>query len=120
MDAAGADALLDRIDAALTRDRLFTRADLTLAQLAGAIGSSPHQVSEALNRYAGTSFADLLMRRRVDEVTSQLLDPANDRYTIEGIGASAGFGSRSALYTAFRRFEGTTPTEYRKNRRRAT
>jgi AraC-like DNA-binding protein len=116
MDEAFARALLERIDAALTRDRLHTRIDLTLAQLAAAIGSTPHQVSEALNRYAGTSFADLVMRRRIDEVKAQLLDPANDRFTIEGIGLSAGFGSRSALYAAFKRLEGTTPTELRKRR----
>lgn len=108
--------LLSHIDEALTRDRLHTRVDLTLAHLAAAIDATPHQVSEALNRYAGTSFADLLMRHRIDEVKSQLRDPANDRYTIEGIGTSAGFGSRSALYTAFKKLEGVTPTEYRRTR----
>ncbi|MET0555873.1 MAG: helix-turn-helix domain-containing protein [Vicinamibacteria bacterium] len=45
-----------------------------------------------------------------------MLDPSSDRYTVEGIGASAGFGSRSALYAAFRRLEGITPTEFRKRR----
>lgn len=116
LDESSARRLLSRIDEALTRDRVHTRVDLTLAHLAAAIDATPHQVSEALNRYAGTSFADLLMRHRIDEVKSQLRDPANDRYTIEGIGASAGFGSRSALYTAFKKLEGTTPTEYRKAR----
>lgn len=116
LDESSARRLLSRIDEALTRDRLHTRVDLTLAQLGAAIDATPHQVSEALNRYAGTSFADRLMRHRIDEVKAQLRDPANDRYTIEGIGASAGFGSRSALYTAFKKLEGVTPTEYRKTR----
>jgi AraC-like DNA-binding protein len=84
--------------------------------LAAAVEATPHQVSEALNQYAGTSFADLLMRRRVGDVTAQLLDPANDRFTIEGIVASAGFGSRSALYAAFKRLQRMTPTEFRKMR----
>ncbi|MGH9350386.1 MAG: helix-turn-helix domain-containing protein [Vicinamibacterales bacterium] len=108
--------LLDRIDRALTRDRLFARADLTLAQLAVAVGSTPHLVSEALNYYAGESFHDLINRRRVEDVKAQLLDTASERFTIEGIGASAGFGSRSALYTAFRRFEGMTPAAFRASR----
>jgi AraC-like DNA-binding protein len=96
---------------------LFARADLTLADLAAAVGCSPHQASEALNRYGGVSFHDLINQRRVDDVKAQLADPASDRFTIEGIGASAGFGSRSALYAAFRRLEGTTPTAYRAARR---
>jgi AraC-like DNA-binding protein len=105
--------ILARIDRALSSDRLFTDPDLTLVRLAACVGYSPHQVSEALNRYARTSFHELLSQRRVDEVKAQLLDPANDRFTIEGIGAAAGFGSRSALHAAFRRFEKMTPAEYR-------
>lgn len=113
LDEAVAPELLERIERALTRDRLFARADLTLGELARAAGSPPHQVSEALNRYAGQSFHERLNRRRVEDVKAQLLDPANDGYTIEGIGLSAGFGSRSALYSAFRRIEGMTPAAFR-------
>jgi AraC-like DNA-binding protein len=105
--------LLARVDTALTGDRLFARTDLTLAHLAAAADSTPHQVSEALNRFRGVTFHELVNRRRVEDVKAQLGDPLSDRYTIEGIGASAGFGSRSALYAAFHRFEGMTPTAYR-------
>ena len=113
MDEATARQLLERLDRALIADRLYARVDLTLAQLAAAIGATPHQVSEALNRYAGESFADVVNRLRVDDVKAQLRDPVNDLFTIEGIGLSAGFGSRSALYTAFKRIEGMTPTAFR-------
>jgi AraC-like DNA-binding protein len=105
--------LLRRIDEALARERLFARADLTLTDLAKAAGLTPHQVSEVLNRYAGVSFHDAVNRRRVEDVKLQLIDPNSERFTIEGIGASAGFGSRSALYAAFKRFEGTTPSAFR-------
>jgi len=108
-----APALLRRIHEALARDRLFARADLTLTDLATAAGLTPHQVSEVLNRYAGVSFHDAVNRRRVEDVKVQLIDPDSERFTIEGIGASAGFGSRSALYAAFKRFEGTTPHAFR-------
>ena len=117
LDEISAHQLLTRVDRALTGDRSFTRLDLTLAQLAAAVEATPHQVSEALNRYAGTSFSDLVTRHRVEDVKAQLRDPANDRFTIEGIGASAGFGSRSALYAAFRRLEGMTPTRFRQQRK---
>lgn len=120
LDDESARELLARIARALEHDRLFARADLTLAVLARAAESTPHLVSEALNRVGGTSLRDLLNRRRVDDVKAQLADPANDRYTIEGLGASAGFRSRSALYDAFRRCEGTTPSAYRDGLRRDT
>ena len=116
LDEISARQVLERINRAFARERMFTRVDLTLAHLAAAVEATPHQVSEALNRYAGTSFTDLVTRHRVDDVKAQLRDPANDRFTIEGIGASAGFGSRSALYAAFKRLEGMTPTRFRQER----
>jgi AraC-like DNA-binding protein len=119
LDEASARTLLARLDDVLTRDRLFARPDLTLGQLADAAGSTPHLVSEALNRYGGTSFRDLVTSQRVDDVKAQLRDPDSARYTIEGIGASAGFRSRSALYVAFHRHEGMTPTAFRESVRRA-
>ena len=113
LEESRAPDLLRRIEDTLTCDRLFARADLTLTDLARAVGLTPHQVSEILNRHAGVSFHDAVNRRRVEDVKAQLIDPASERFTIEGIGASAGFGSRSALYAAFKRFEGTTPSAFR-------
>ncbi len=117
LDEPFARQLLDRIDRALTRDRLYARVDLTLAQLASAVEATPHQVSEALNRFAAASFAEVVTRMRVEDVKAQLRDPVNDLFTIEGIGLSAGFGSRSALYAAFKRLEGVTPTMFRDRER---
>jgi AraC-like DNA-binding protein len=117
LDERSARQLLARIDDVLRRDRVYTRADLTLAHLAAAVSATPHQVSEALNHYAGSSFTDVITRMRVEDVKVQLRDPVNDLFTIEGIGLSAGFGSRSALYSAFKRLEGITPTQFRKRER---
>jgi AraC-like DNA-binding protein len=116
IDSTSAQSLLESIDRALSTGRLFADSALTLPRLAAAVDSTPHQVSEVLNRYAGVSFHDLLNRRRVDDVKAQLQDTASDRFTIEGIGASAGFGSRSALYAAFRKLEGMTPKEWKERR----
>jgi AraC-like DNA-binding protein len=118
LDAAAAQTLLCAIERALDGDRMFARPELTLAQLADAAGATPHQVSEALNRFAGTTFRDLVNGRRVQDVKAQLAGVDSDRYTIEGIGASAGFRSRSALYAAFHRAEGMTPTAFRRSLRR--
>jgi AraC-like DNA-binding protein len=116
LDEDTAQALLSRIERALSADRLYTDTGLTLGRLAAAVESTPHQVSEVLNRYSKVTFHELLNRYRVEDVKAQLTDPSADRYTVEGIGASAGFGSRSALYAAFRRSEGVTPTEFRRRR----
>jgi AraC-like DNA-binding protein len=113
LEDATAAALFAAIQRVLVVDRLFADPELTLARLAAAVDSTPHQVSEALNRHASIGFHELVNRHRVAEVKAQLQAPESDRFTIEGIGAASGFGSRSALYAAFRRLEGMTPTEFR-------
>lgn len=113
VDESQAAALLAGIEHALAHDRIFTRPDLTLAQLATTLNATPHQISQVLNRFGGASFHDIVNRRRVEEVKARLLDPDSRRLTLEGIGAAAGFGSRSAMYAAFQRFEGKTPAAFR-------
>jgi AraC-like DNA-binding protein len=120
LDRDAALELLRAIERVMTTDRLFTDRNLTLGRLAASIGSTPHQVSEVINRHGASSFYDLVNRYRVDDVKSQLADAASDRFTIEGIGAAAGFGSRSALYAAFRRLEGMTPAEFKSQARART
>jgi hypothetical protein len=50
LDEDTAQALLARIERALSADRLYTDTGLTLGRLAAAVESTPHQVSEVLNR----------------------------------------------------------------------
>ncbi len=106
-------ALAIRVETVLVEQRLFADPGLTLTRLADVCRSTPHQVSEALNRIAGETFHELVARHRVADVKRQLEDPASEAYSIEGIGHAAGFGSRSTLYAVFRKAEGMTPAEYR-------
>lgn len=113
LDAAHAREILDAALAALASNRRFADPALTLRSLAEAAHTTPHRLSEALNLHGGRSFNDLLNQTRVDDAKAQLLDPANDQFTIEGIAQASGFKSRSAFYTTFRRLEGATPAEFR-------
>ena len=118
LERTDAALLLSRINSALEGNRLFVDPALSLAGLAAAVEATPHQVSTAINEEGGTTYHDLVNRCRVAEAKALLLDPANDRFTIEGIGLSAGFRSRSAFYDAFRRHEGVPPTVFRDRARR--
>ena len=45
-----------------------------------------------------------------------LLDTKNEKYTISSIAFDIGFNSLSSFNTAFKKFEGTTPSLYRKGK----
>jgi AraC-like DNA-binding protein len=60
------------------------------------------------------SLTDFLNELRVEDAKRRLLDPGHDCFSIEGIAAQSGFGSRSAFYAALRRLGETAPSELRR------
>lgn len=99
--------------AALAEDRRYRRFDLSLDDLARAVGAPPHHLSQAFSA-ADSSFAEAVARLRCADAARALADPANARAAVEAIGMEAGFRSRSAFYAAFGRTAGMTPAEYRR------
>jgi AraC-like DNA-binding protein len=113
LDREAADRLLSRLDCGMTEQHWYRDPELSLRSLSEKLGTSPHAISQALNQVAGRSMADYLSRWRVAEARRLLLDPSSEKYSIDGLAHSAGFGSRSAFYKTFKAIEGVTPTEFR-------
>jgi AraC-like DNA-binding protein len=113
LDRDAADRLLAQLDCGMAEQYWYRDPELSLRSLSEKLGTTPHAISQALNQVAGRSLADYLASWRVAEARRLLIDPANEKYSIDGLAHSAGFGSRSAFYKTFKAIEGVTPTEYR-------
>ena len=50
---------------------------------------------------------------RVEEAKRRLADPRSHYLTIVAIAQEAGFNSKSAFYTAFRKHTGMTPSQFK-------
>lgn len=109
---AEADDLLARCNAVMEAERRYLDQNFKLADLAKAADSTTHQVSQLLNDNLDQSFAAYLRAFRVRHARAAIL--TDDHLTLEAIGMEAGFGSKSAFYTAFKEETGTTPAKYRK------
>lgn len=108
---------LARLTRLMDEEKLYTDPRLTLAALARRLSLPAHHLSQILNQHRGKSFFDWVNDYRVQDCQQKLLDPAQDRFTIDAIAESAGFASRSAFYSAFRRSVRVAPTEFRRRRR---
>jgi AraC-like DNA-binding protein len=51
---------------------------------------------------------------RIEEAGKRLADPAEDHKTILEIAYDTGFYSKSVFNTAFKKFTGMTPSQYKK------
>jgi AraC-like DNA-binding protein len=92
---------------------MYRDPDASLKSIADSLGVSPHQLSQAVNQLGDTSLTDYLTSWRLEHAKRELLDPANDCFTIEAIATRSGFASRSAFYRAFREAEGIAPVAFR-------
>ncbi|MCB0756646.1 MAG: helix-turn-helix domain-containing protein, partial [Flavobacteriales bacterium] len=88
----------------------YTNSDLSLSKLAELINIPAYKISLVLNQKMDTTFYDLINSKRVEASLSLLRD--NKNLTIEAITADVGFKSKSTFYRAFKKYKGTTPTDF--------
>jgi AraC-like DNA-binding protein len=111
-DLAG--ALVEELEALMAAERPFRDPELSLAELAARLQVSTNYLSQAINQHAGKNFFDFVNGYRVTDTLRPLAE--SDR-GILAIAMDAGFNSKSAFYAAFRKHQGMTPGQYRKEQR---
>lgn len=114
LDQVSASRLFEKLEIYLSTTRAYEDADLTLSQLAQALGVSTNQLSQAINQISNQTFYQLLNRYRVEAACQLLADGKQQHLSVLGIGYEVGFRSKSTYYAAFRRERGITPNVYRK------
>ncbi len=96
------------------KENIYTDANLTVVRLAEQLHVPPYLVSRTVNEVFGKTFPELLNEHRIADSAKRLLQPDYDHLSIEGIASESGFNSLSAFYTAFKKINGMTPAEWRK------
>jgi len=87
-------------------------------RLADLVGSTYKNVSQTVNEQLGKNFNQVLNEYRIKEACRRLNDQKTyGNYTIEAIGESVGYGSRSTFVTQFKTLTGLTPSEFQNQAR---
>lgn len=89
--------------------------ELTLADLATQIGTTPHKLSEVLNSCIGQTFHDFVNGYRVREVQRRIAEGETARRTMFALALDAGFASKSTFNQAFRKHTNQTPSAFRES-----
>ncbi|ODB83988.1 hypothetical protein A3195_09705 [Candidatus Thiodiazotropha endoloripes] len=114
LDSKTSQLLYEELQNHMDEQRTFLDSKLTLPQLAAQLSISPNYLSQVINEQAECNFFDFINRYRVEEAQRHLTAGAA-QVNILGIALDAGFNSKSAFYTAFKRHTGQTPSQYRKS-----
>lgn len=93
-------------------DEIYT-SDFSLGRLATLIGTRPRYLSQAISEIAHSNFNALINERRIHEACRRFDDTVSyGNMTVEAVGQSVGFRSRSAFTEAFKKVAGMTPSAY--------
>jgi AraC-like DNA-binding protein len=103
------EALLALMDA----DHPWKDSELTLADLATRLDTTPHKLSEVLNAEIGQTFYDFVNGYRVREVQRRI--KAGEARTLKmlALALDAGFASKSTFNQAFKKHTSQTPSDFR-------
>lgn len=92
--------------------------DFNMQKLASLVASNYNNVSQVINEQFGKNFSQLLNEYRIKEACRRLSNVAQyGNHTIESIGNSVGYGSRSTFITQFKALTGLTPSEFQRQAR---
>ena len=102
----------DKVDS----EKLYLDPDLTIHTLANHLGYSPPKLSKIINQGLQRNFSDFINEMRVTEMQQRLLAETYAHYSTEAIGYDVGFSSRATYSRAFKKFTGSSPGNFRRNR----
>ena len=104
----------ERLVQIMETEQLYLDSDLTLSKLAEQLTISTHHLSQIINETIGQSFYDYINSNRIKYAQKQLISPENQHLNISSIGFESGFNSLSAFNSAFKKFTGITPSQFKK------
>ncbi|HMM17137.1 MAG TPA: AraC family transcriptional regulator, partial [Petrimonas sp.] len=104
----------EKISHFVETEKAYLNPDLSLPQLAETLDVPSHHLSRVINDQFGVNFFNFINRYRIEEVKAKIGNPEFQNLSILGIAYDSGFNSKSAFNRVFKKMEGMTPSEYRK------
>jgi AraC-like DNA-binding protein len=108
--------LFAKISKLIIDDKIYLESDISLSKIGKLIAQSSQKTSSVINQYAKRNFNDYINYHRIQHAKSMLLAKENEKFTISSIAFDTGFSSLSSFNSAFKKFEGITPTVYRSSK----
>lgn len=96
----------------LNTEKPFLNPDFSLSDISLALNVPQHHVAYCINNVLNVRFTKLKSELRIAHAKELLKKGKHFDYTINGIGQSSGFSTRSNFYNAFKIETGLTPTEF--------
>ena len=102
-----------RLLALMETEKPYLDSEITLPKLGKMLLLNTYQTSYLINASFGENFYTFINRYRLDECKKMLASNQYDHLSILGIAFEAGFNSKTAFNTSFKKSTGLSPKEFR-------
>ena len=106
---------LEEVRDLVARESFFCSHNPSLKKLGEALGTHPNTISRLINQHTDGNFNDFVNGFRIRLAIERLRSDTYQNWTIEGVGQSVGFRSKSSFYQAFKKQTGMSPAAYLKS-----
>jgi len=106
------DSIIKRIFEIMEIEKAFSDEDFSLKILARELEISTQQLSEILNERMGKNFSTFINEFRIREAKILLVDEPGR--SINSVANAVGFNSNTAFSITFSKYEGCSPSRFRK------
>ncbi|MEL6718234.1 MAG: helix-turn-helix domain-containing protein [Bacteroidota bacterium] len=110
-------AYFEQLTQLMETEKLYKNPNLNREIAAEHLGISAGYLSQILQTTSSQNFTSFINAYRVKAVKDMLVNSTFDQYSLVAIGMEAGFKSKSAFYTSFKKETGMTPNQF-KNRQK--
>ncbi|MDF0715181.1 helix-turn-helix domain-containing protein [Muricauda sp. 334s03] len=114
---AGNSIQFETIESFISESQYYSQQEISLKKVAEQLGTNGNTVSKLINSETGTNFNDYINQKRIALAQKRLLDDEFKQLTVEAIGQSVGFSSKSAFYNAFKKHTGQSPSAFMKQKK---
>lgn len=106
---------IDYLKTFMVENEPYLDSSLTIQDLAEQLKMPVKDLSALINLYMNKHFFDFINEYRIEKAKEILKDSSQKDLTILEILYEVGFNSKSSFSTSFKKYTGTTPTDFRKN-----
>ncbi len=99
----------------MKKEKPFLSPTISVEDLALKLEVPTKHLSQAIHTTLNKSFYDLINFYRVEEIKERLLDENSQNLTLLAIAFNAGFNSKSVFNSAFKKFTGMTPKQFKQH-----
>lgn len=111
--------IAEQLDQIVFKKKSFLVKGYTLSDLARDTKTPSYLLTIYINSHLNSSFTELINRERINESVTMIREGFLEKQTIEGIADACGFNNRNTFITAFKRYQGMTPSVF-KNTQKST